>query len=695
MNFWKNHPGIRLVIPFVLGIITSIELGFYWEYSLYFGGFILLLLGFTFWKSTFKNRKLIGLFYFLSIFFIGFIFTSIRTEKNANSHFSHHRSDSNYLLAVVADNLQEKQNSYKTVLKIKQLVGDSSVPVSGKILAYFRKDSIISPLEYGDEILITNNMNYIESNRNPNQFDYKNYLNLNQINYQIYLKPSDYINTGKKKGNLLFAFSQKMRQTLYKYLAQNGVEGKQLKVASALLLGYKENLDKDLQKSYASAGAMHVLAVSGLHVGILYLLLSKIFSLFKRLKKTRFLIALLIIAFLWFYALMTGLSASVMRATTMFSFIVIGDRLLNQKVSIYNTLAISAIVLLVINPYIVYQVGFQLSYAAVLGIVYLQPKLNKLIYSRYRIVRAIWAITCVSIAAQIATFPLSLHYFHQFPTYFFVSNLVVIPAAFLVFYLGVFLFVTAPFGGLSLVIGKLINGIIWFLNEAVYLTESLPTSVMKEIEFSVFETYLLYGIIIGFLVSFYNRKIKSFYLCLSLVILFLGIQLFQQYQSTQQEYLTFYSVNKYSALEYTVGNTAYFIASKELQEDWSMMLFNVDNHWNTQNILKKEWIDIDNLPRDTIYDNLMINNGLILIKYKSIWIFDKNNFPAISPDFVWVKKDKLSGLSRYLKENTPKHIVFDSSIPWYKYDYFIEDIDSTKTQFISLNKRYKKINLTE
>ncbi len=693
MNFWNNHPGIRLVIPFVLGIIASIEFDFHWEYSIHLGIFILIFSGVTFWFSSFKTRKIIGVVYFLSIFTVGFIFTSIRTEKHATSHFSNQNFEFDYLLAVVSENLQEKQKSFKTVLKIKRLIGDSVIVVSGKVLAYIKKDSTTDNLKYGDEILIKNKLNFIESNRNPNQFDYKNYLNLNQINYQVFLSKDDFEATGNNYGNKLFGYSQKMRQKLYGYLEQNGVKGKQLQVASALLLGYKENLDKDIQKSYASAGAMHVLAVSGLHVGILYLLLSRILNLFKKFKNTRLLIALIIILCLWFYAIMTGLSASVMRATTMFSFIVIGDRLMNQKVSIYNTLAVSAIILMVINPYIIYQVGFQLSYAAVVGIVYLQPKLNKLFYSRYKIIRAIWAITCVSIAAQIATFPLSLHYFHQFPTYFFISNLVVIPAAFLVFYLGVSLFITAPFGGLSLVIGKFINGIIWFLNEAVYITEKLPRSVINEIEFSIFETYLLYGIIVAFLVSFYNRKIKTLYLGFSLILLFVGLQLVQQYQSTQQQYLTFYSVNKHSALEYTVGNTTYFIASKGLQNDWSMMLFNVNNHWNTHNILRKELIDIDNLPLDTAYDNLMVNNGLISFENKSIWIFDKEKILPINPDYVWIKNDKLSGLSNYLRKNKPNKIVFDSSIPRYKYDYFTEHIDTNITQIINLNNRYYSVNL--
>jgi len=693
MSFWNNHPGVRLVIPFLFGIIASIELGFNSPYTL-FGLFLVLLIsGITFVFSSFKNKVIIGVIYFLSIFTVAFLYTSFRTEKYAVNHFSNYHSESKFILATVADNLQPKQNSYKTTLKITQLIGDSNIVVLGRVLAYIRKDSTTDLLHYGDEILLKNKLNFIESNRNPNQFDYTNYLNLNQINFQVFLSTEDFVSTGNNSGNWLIAFSQKMRQKLYSYLEQNGVEGKQLKVASALLLGYKENLDKDLQKSYASAGAMHVLAVSGLHVGILYLLLSRILSLIKRVKQTRFLVALLIISCLWFYAIMTGLSASVMRATTMFSFIVIGDKLMNQKVSIYNTLAVSAILLMVFNPYIIYQVGFQLSYAAVVGIVYLQPKLNRLFYSKYKIVRAIWAITCVSIAAQIATFPLSLHYFHQFPTYFFISNLVVIPAAFLVFYLGVFLFVSAPFGGVSLVIGKLINGIIWVLNQAVYLTEDLPKSVLKEIEFSVFETYLLYLITITFLVSFYNRKIKTLYLGFSFILLFIGLQLFQHFNSTQQEYLTFYSINKYSALDYTIGNTSYFLASKELQEDWSMMLFNVDNHWNSHNILNKIQLNFDSLPTDTSFNNLMIYNGLIVTETLVIWIFDKENIPNIIPDIVWVKNDKLSGLSRYLKENTPKTIVFDSSVPKYKQKYYKDYIDTQVTEKIDLHKTYHKINL--
>ena len=693
MSFWQNHPGIKLVIPFLLGIIASIELEINSSAFLIVSLSFLFLSVFSFYFSTYKTRKKIGFLFFLSLFFAGFTYSSFRTEKYSPNHFSQHGTSSNYFIVTISDNLQEKENSFKTVLSLTQFHEDSISICTGKVLAYFKKDSVSKLLKYGNILLIKNKLNEIESYRNPNQFDYQNYLNLNQINYQVFLRKGDYEVLAEENGNSVFSFSQKMRQKLYGYLINNGVEGKQLKVASALLLGYRENLDKELVKSYASAGAMHVLAVSGLHVGILYLLLTRIFSFLKKVKNGKFILTILIISFLWFYAIMTGLSASVMRATTMFSFIVIGNELLNRKTSIYNTLAVSAIILMIINPFMVYQVGFQLSYVAVVGIVYLQPKLNRLFYSHYKLVRGVWAITCVSLAAQIATFPLSLHYFHQFPTYFFISNLIVIPAAFCVFYLGVFLFVSAPFGGISLVAGKLINGIVWVLNQAVYWTESLTLSLIEEIEFTVFETYFLYGIIISVLYALFIRRIQYVRFSLVLIVLFCCMQVAQQYQFTQQKYLTFYSINKLSALEYTVGNQTYFISSSELNSDWSMMMFNVNNHWNSHNILNKHYLNIDSLPADTVFSHLRIANSVILIDSASIQVFDVEHKLFLEPHYLWIKKDKLKGLSRYLKNNKPQNIVFDSSVPRYKLDYYLPLIDSAITRVICLDKKFHKVNL--
>lgn len=693
MSFWQNHPGIKLVIPFLFGIIASIEMGINSSYFLLVSLLFLLFCGVSFYLSTYALRKKIGFLFFIALFFAGFTYSSYRTEKFSPGYFGHTIQPESVLVVTLVDNLQEKENSYKTTLHVSQVIGDSEISTTGKVLAYFKKDSASLSLKYGDKLLVKNSLNPIESHRNPDQFDYKNYLNLNQINFQTYLKKGDYQLIAREEGNPIFAFSQKMRQRLYGYLKSNGVEGNQLKVASALLLGYKENLDKELVKSYASAGAMHVLAVSGLHVGILYLLLTRIFGFLKKIRRGKLFLALIVISSLWFYAIMTGLSASVMRATTMFSFIVVGNELIHRKSSIYNTLAVSAIVLMIINPFIVYQVGFQLSYVAVLGIVYLQPKLSNLVYSKYKFIRGIWAITCVSIAAQIATFPLSLHYFHQFPTYFFISNLIVIPAAFCVFYLGVFLFIIAPFGGLSLVVGKVVNSIVWVLNQAVYYTEDLPVSLIEEIEFTVFETYFLYAIIVAILYAIHKRRYLNFKLAFTLVIVFCGIQIYWQYQCVKQHYFTFYSINKLSVLEYTRGNEVYFISNKELQNDWSMMLFNVNNHWNSHNILSKKFLNIDSLSKDISFSNLWIRNGVVVAGNKTIWIFDNEQVPPNLPDFVWVRGNKLKGLSSYLKRSTPSKVIFDSSVPNYKVSYYLPLLDSHRTEVINLNENYLKVPL--
>lgn len=691
MKFWINNPGVRILFPLILGIIVAANLQINHYFIAILSGISLVIFLVYFWFSTFKNRKLIGVLVSVSVFLIGYQYTISRTQKFWETHFSNTISQSEYYYVKVIDRLVEKENSYKTILQINSSFGEKETQCKGKVLAYFRKNSALDSLKYGDELIIENKINRVEGAKNPNQFDYSRYLNLHQINYQVFLDSNTWQKTKVNSGNPLVIFSQTMREKLYSYLEENGVVGKQLQVGSALLLGLRENLDKDLIKSYSSAGAMHVLAVSGLHVGILYLLLSNLLNFFKKLRESRYIIAILLITILWFYALMTGLSASVMRSSTMFTFIIIGDKLLNRKVSIYNTLAVSAIILLIIDPYMIYQVGFQLSYAAVLGIVYLQPKLYKLLFFNNTILQKIWAITCVSLAAQIATFPMSLYYFHQFPVYFFVSNLIVIPSAILIFYLGIGLFVVAPFGGLSLVIGKVLNFLLWILNEAIFFTERLAYSLIEEIAISITETYLLYLIIFLFLISIYYRRAKFLYATLFLFLIFLGFQLENQYSSTQQSYLTFYSIKNETVFEMVDNKKVYFVSSKTLKDDWSMMLFNINNNWNNHNLTSKVYLNADSLSNSFEDETLYLENGVFNFKNKIIQVLDKNYIKRINPDYLVVNKKSLKLLKSYLKQSKPKTIIFDSTIPEYKLKYYAKNIDSTFSKVISLDKNYYSV----
>src|SRR5690606_20870391 len=244
--------------------------------------------------------------------------------------------------------------------------------------------------------------------KNPNEFDFKRYLSYHLIHQQAYLKSTNWKLIQKAENSSLIATAHQIRKNLIDKLNELGVKDEQLAVASALILGYKNDIDAQLQSAYSSAGAMHVLAVSGLHVGVIFILLNFIFGFLDKWKWGVYFKGVLIIICLWIYALITGLSPSVMRGATMFSFLVAAKTTKSNHV-FFNTMAASALFLLIINPYLLMEVGFQLSYLAVIGIVVIHPYIYHLLYVKHWFLDKIWNITAVSIAAQIATFPLGLY----------------------------------------------------------------------------------------------------------------------------------------------------------------------------------------------------------------------------------------------------------------------------------------------
>ena len=429
-DFWRNNPAFRILIPLLLGTVAAILLRIE-IYSLTYISvallliFILLSKAKKYWLVFVKSTLL-----FLLVFTLAMQWVIVKTEKYSPTHFEKFLVSDEIVHVKINSKLEEKENSYKAEFEVLNIVLNKEVKqVSGKLIAYFKKDTLIHDITYGDELLIKSSINSISGPKNPDQFDYRNYMYLNGFYSQTYLTPSDWKLYKEQQGFSLFKYAYLAQDWCYNQLARNGLKGEQLKVAAALLLGKRNELEPNQIRAYASAGAMHVLAVSGLHVGILFFILKFSFGFLKRLKRWKWLYLIIILSFLWFYAMLTGFSASVLRASTMFSFILIGEEVINRKVSIYNMLAISAIILIVVDPFIVFSVGFQLSYLAVIGIVYFQPKIYRLFYVKNWLLDQAWKITAVSLAAQLATFPLGVYYFHQFPVYFFVSNLLVIKTA--------------------------------------------------------------------------------------------------------------------------------------------------------------------------------------------------------------------------------------------------------------------------
>ena len=401
----------------------------------------------------------------------------------------------NYV-AIVESVPVEKENSYSAELKIfaSQVDSHNLIDFDARIIAYFEKSSLSKSITPGDVISFHGYFSNEAKKLYPLQFDYHNYLRNCGISGTVFI-PKPGLKLVDLRRFSLRAQLNNLRSFLLDCLNQARPPSKEFGVISALVLGDKRRLDADLQRQFSNAGVVHVLAVSGLHVGIIYLFLGKLiaFLLKKRGRIVKFIFVLLI---LWGYAALTGFSPSVLRAVTMFSFIAMGKHH-GKYGNVYNLIAGSALLLLAINPLLITQVGFQLSYFAVIGIVYFHPKFYSLITFQKWLPDKIWSLTCVSLAAQLATFPLSIFYFHQFPILFPLTNILVIPLATAILYLGIFWLCLSWVPYLSYSIAFLTIKITSILNAIIDWFNDIPFVNASGLYVSELETISLYLLILG------------------------------------------------------------------------------------------------------------------------------------------------------------------------------------------------------
>ncbi|MEN7546527.1 ComEC/Rec2 family competence protein [Rapidithrix thailandica] len=592
---WAPYVFVRYVGYLIIGILSYIHIHSKFAYALEL--LLAFVLMYTFCRIVFPRRWqrkqawVFGLLAAMALVAGGYSLTHWHTACHSPGHFAHKLQTITHYQAVLDSEVEEKNKSWKCVLKVKAVkTGGQWQKAKGSVLAYIAKQDSSNSWQYGDVLLVQGTPVEVSPPLNPHQFDYKKYLAYHSIYHQHFLKPHEtVVLLGNTPHHRLLAHSYRLRTYFQKKFAQQFSSESAAGVATALVFGIKEGLDQDTQQAYASAGAMHVLAVSGLHVGIIFFVVNFLFGKCKSTPWGAVLFAFISLSLLWGYAFITGLSASVLRAVTMFTFVIVGQSL-HRRSNIYNTLAVSAFVLLCFQPYLIVQVGFQLSYIAVVGIVYLQPKLVGLWKTERPVWRWIWEISTVSIAAQIATAPLSLLYFHQFPTYFLFSNLVVIPAAMLIVCLGL-LAVSVSF------LPWLFSGSIWvleaviaLLNFFVKIIQQLPGSTISEIHISVEETWVVYASILSLVLLFALRKF-SYVVWGALLITCLGsFQMLEWHDQFSQKVFTVYHTPRQTTLCFMAGTEAWLIGEADLLKDPEQCRYLFYQDWYAKGIQKKHYI---------------------------------------------------------------------------------------------------------
>jgi competence protein ComEC len=492
---WSPFPVVRVALAYIAGILLAFSFGdniklpvwFYFAAFISFAGV---------WFLAQKRRSIrlfsvAGTLGMICFILAGFRITQLRPERNEPLHISNQTGNITHFVGYIDDYLVTKAAFYQAVIRVQKIKKNGKwIAAKGLVQLTIRKQPGKPKPEYGQVLLIKGSPQKFQPPLNPNQFDFRKYQSARNIYHQQFLSPYQYRIIGQNTSNLLVALSIRARDKMEQIFRELVPEKREFGIASALVLGIKDELDNDIKATYSNTGTMHVLAVSGLHVGLVFGLLN---VGLKRLRKTKFnrlFSAILLLSIIWAFAFVTALSASVLRAAVMFTFVVFAQ-LLQKRSNIYNTLAAAAFTLLVINPYFLLDVGFQLSFVAVLSIVYLQPKIYRWLAFENWLLDKVWALIAISLAAQIGTMALSLFYFHQFPVYFLITNLIAVPLSTGILYVGLALlaFCWVPF--LNVALGQLMQWSLWLMNESMRYLENWPGALVNRIPFSGFQTVLI------------------------------------------------------------------------------------------------------------------------------------------------------------------------------------------------------------
>jgi len=669
-NILSKTPLCRIILPFITGILLAIYIPSKSYIPFYFLCFVIciyvLLLSVNTINSNYKFRSVYGIIIHLILGSCGFCLTQLKSNENQPLKI---KGIDSTMIGEIISPLLTKEKTIKTTLLVRGIKTDNQwISHRSKIIVYLQKDSLSTTLKIGNYLLVNSPITNISPPKNPGEFDYKKYLSYRQINQQTYLRSTNWKLVNNIHNTSLHSFANEIRKKLILILKQNGITDKELGVASALILGYKGNIDPQLKSAYSNAGVMHVLAVSGLHVGIIFMVFNSLLQFLEKIKYGSLIKVVILLFVLWLYALITGLSPSVLRASVMFSFIAL-SKSLNRKSNFFNTLAASAFLLLIINPYYLVDVGFQLSYIAVIGIVIIQPWINNLLVPKYWITQQIWGLTTVSIAAQIATFPLSLYYFHQFPNYFMLSNILIIPMATGVLYLGLLTlsFSSLPF--LSNLFAFLLNKLILILNKIINCIDSLPYSVSTDIRFSLLNAIIVYSIIIFTVVLIHYRKFNYLLTALLLTIVLLFDRGVSNYKISEQKMFIIYSIPKHLSINFIDGQSCLLFSDIKTRHNKSQLMYHVKNDWIDKGIKNGQVIGLD-----TINTNYTSINDLKLLIKPPYFQYYNTKIAIIDDTFksfesknkltldliVWSKNNAIS-LHEILKTFRFKKLIIDSS----------------------------------
>ena len=684
IHIWKKAPFLRLLLPFIAGIVLQwhlqTDIKILWAILVIS---LLVVLGFFLipFFEKYKLSAISGLAIIALFISVGGLLAWYKNITNDESWFGKNYTADDALILTLLENPVEKTKSYKANASVDYLVSkDSAIKTRGTIIVYFKKDSSVSKLEYGSQVIISKSLQEIKNSGNPGGFDYKRYSLFQGITHQVYLKENEFDILPEENKTRFNEFIFDSRKKVLNILRKNIKGEKELGLAEALLIGYKDDLDKTLVQSYSNTGVVHVIAISGLHLGLIYWLLLQATFLLNKRKNIKWLRPVLIIAGLWLFSFLAGAQPSIVRSAVMFTCIV-GAEWISRKSSIYNTLAFSAFLLLCYNPYWLWDVGFQLSYTAVLSIVIFMQPIYNWFYVKNKALDFLWKLNAVTLAAQILTLPVSIYHFHQFPNYFLFTNFVAVPLSSVILIGEIFLCAISFIPQVAAFTGKILSWLIWLMNTYVERIEMLPFALLDGLQISIVQAIFLLAAIAGLGYWLLEKTKIALRYGLAAMLIFFGIRSVSFIKANNQQKLIVYNVPQKQAIDIIDGRKYFFVGDTDLLADDFVRNF----HIKPARVLNR-------IEEGQALKNYFQSGNMIQYNHKKILLIDDNSTFMASPDkipvdLLVVSKNPKLYFKKLAETFSIKQVVFDGSIPSWKMAYWKNDCDSLRIPYYDVSEK--------
>ena len=581
MHHLSKIPFVRILLPFVLGILISLNYaGSGLPFALLIGIFLLgSMLLFIKVTGDAVNRSIL-LVLDLFLFFFALNLTQNARSIDPCTHYSNYsKVDTVFWVGQVDDIPVNKPRSLKLNLKVLKIKTDTGYSnCQGNVIAYVQRNELAKNIEPGNFILIKSIFQEVGGPQNPYAFDFKNYLAIHSVYHTCYVDSNSFSTLPNEISRSLWQMGLAIKYKIIKRLGEVDLSENARTICSALITGFDDDIDKEVLESFSHSGTLHILSVSGLHVGLIYLLLNYFLSFIDRNKKYKLLQLIFISLCLWFFALITGFSAPVLRSVIMFNLLGFGNLYFrNKAANQVNILAVSAFMLLLNNPLLVQDIGFLLSYFALFGILFFFPKIYKLYAPKNKIAESIWKSVAVSFSATITTLPITLLVFHQFPIWFAFANLIIVPLSFALLLLSFVALFKLSF------VSSIINFLTAFMIKFISMFNADGWSFIDRIDFNFTDAIFLILVLIFVTSLFLTRSYKY---ALGLMVVLVSWQLYalgNSYKAKIKNEMVVYQVPRSSCT--SIKNKLHTILSHHDTDHYSLSVKPNLISYNNTNII--------------------------------------------------------------------------------------------------------------